>query len=83
MEHRILRDSKTTEDEPILYPEKSQDRCKDTSLKKLFRDHRVSRLIPLKSCWSSPISFTPNAVWTWFISSLACYIAHVVQDIDG
>lgn len=36
---------------------------------KKFETHNVSRLIPLKSCMISPISFTPNAVWTTFMSS--------------
>ena len=32
-------------------------------------DYRVSRLMPLKSCMTSPMVFAPNAVWTELISS--------------
>ena len=39
------------------------------SNKKGYFNQRVSRLMPLKSCMTSPMVFAPNAVWTELISS--------------
>jgi len=48
--------------------------CSIHQRKKGFFNYRLSMLMPVKSCATSRISFTPNAVWTcessiWFAAS--------------